>query len=375
MLYIHIPFCKQACSYCDFHFVTSLNYREELVQSIIQEIELRKHELNTPLKSIYFGGGTPSILEKHQLEAIFNSINSSFSVSHEVEITLEANPDDLTLDHLQFLKSLGINRLSIGIQSFREEDLKFMNRAHNAKEALNCVGLATHVGFERISIDLIYGTPGLSNSAWEEQLKIAASLNINHLSCYALTVEENTPLAKQIRLGKMPNTDDEQTAQQFGMLQELSVQLGFNHYEISNLSRGNSLAIHNSGYWSGNHYIGIGPSAHSFNGNSRRMNIANNQQYISGLKQGDCPHEIETIDAKTRYNELVLTGLRTKKGILLEDIRSLGNAYLTYFIQSASKNTYSSSISIDSDRAWLKPNVWLKADGISSDLFCLKDLN
>jgi oxygen-independent coproporphyrinogen-3 oxidase len=231
------------------------------------------------------------------------------------------------------------------------------------------------VGFERISIDLIYGTPGLSNSAWEEQLKIAASLNINHLSCYALTVEENTPLAKQIRLGKMPNTDDEQTAQQFGMLQELSVQLGFNHYEISNLSRGNSLAIHNSGYWSGNHYIGIGPSAHSFNGNSRRMNIANNQLYISGLKQGDCPHEIETIDAKTRYNELVLTGLRTKKGILLEDIRSLGNAYLNYFIQSASKNTYSSSISIDSDRAWLKPNVWLKADGISSDLFCLEDLN
>jgi oxygen-independent coproporphyrinogen-3 oxidase len=375
VLYIHIPFCKQACSYCDFHFATSLTYREELVHSIIREIELRKYEINSPLQSIYFGGGTPSILEKHQLEAIFNAIISNFSISHEVEITLEANPDDLSLNHLKFLKSLGINRLSIGIQSFREEDLKFMHRAHTANEALNCVGLATRVGFERISIDLIYGTPGLSNTAWEEQLKIAASLNVNHLSCYALTVEENTPLAKQIRLGKMPQTDDELTAQQFGILQELSPELGFNHYEISNLSRGNSIAIHNSGYWSGDHYVGIGPSAHSFSGNSRRMNIANNQLYISGLKKGDCPHEIENIDTRTRYNELVLTGLRTKKGILLEDIRSLGTTYLTYFIQAISENSYASSISLDENRACLLPSEWLKADGISSNLFCLKDLN
>jgi oxygen-independent coproporphyrinogen III oxidase len=369
VLYIHIPFCKQACFYCDFHFATSLVYRQEMVNSIIREIEIRAKEITSPLSSIYFGGGTPSILDKYQLEAIFKAISDNFFISHEVEITLEANPDDLSLEHLQFLKSTGINRLSIGIQSFREEDLRFMNRAHSSQEALDCVGLATRVGFERISIDLIYGTPGLSNADWETQLRTATDLPINHLSCYALTVEPNTPLAKQIRLGKLPNTDDEQTAQQFNILQELAPKLGFNHYEISNLSRGNSIAIHNSGYWSGKNYIGIGPSAHSFNGNSRRMNIANNMKYIEGLKTGDCPNEIEIINNQTRYNELVLTGLRTSKGVSLNELNALGNTFLNYFNEQIAENNYQSYLNIDSNKACLKPEFWLRADGISSDLF------
>lgn len=375
MLYIHIPFCKQACSYCDFHFATSLVYRQEMVNAIIKEIEQRASEITTPLTSIYFGGGTPSILEKHQLEAIFSAIGNHFQLSHEVEITLEANPDDLSLEHLQFLKTLGINRLSIGIQSFREADLRFMNRAHSSLEALDCVGLATRVGFERISIDLIYGTPGLSNSDWENQLRTAIDLPVNHLSCYALTVEPNTPLAKQIRLGKLPTTDDEQTAQQFTILQELAPQLGFNHYEISNLSRGNSIAIHNSGYWSGKPYIGIGPSAHSFNGNTRRMNVPNNVKYIEGLKSGDCPNEIELIDKNTRYNELILTGLRTSKGILLSELNALGNSYLNYFNQQITENKYDAYLNKDAQKASLKPEYWLRADGIASDLFCLESLD
>jgi oxygen-independent coproporphyrinogen-3 oxidase len=297
------------------------------------------------------------------------AIGDNFSISHEVEITLEANPDDLTLEHLQFLKSLGINRLSIGVQSFREADLHFMNRAHSSQEALDCVALATRVGFERISIDLIYGTPGLSNTDWENQLRMATDLPVNHLSCYALTVEQNTPLAKQIKLGKLPNTDDEQTAQQFNILQNLAPKLGFNHYEISNLSRGNSIAIHNSGYWSGKNYIGIGPSAHSFNGYSRRMNIANNMNYIEGLKSGDCPNEIELIDSQTRYNELVLTGLRTRKGVSIAEINALGNTYLSYFSEQIAENNYQSYFNIDSKNMCLKPQYWLRADGIASDLF------
>ncbi len=369
MLYLHIPFCKQACTYCDFHFTTSVRYKSELVDALIREMEIRSEEIQPELSSVYFGGGTPSQLSAFELEKLLSFIQKRFGISNTAEITLEANPDDLSKDKLLELKSLGINRLSIGVQSFFDEDLHFMNRAHRADEAMQCIDLAAQSGFDQISIDLIYGTPGLSDSRWIENLRKAASFPINHLSCYALTVEPNTPLAKGIRLGNYLNPEEEQAAHQFEILQKMAPELGFVHYEISNLSRGNQIAVHNSSYWKGNSYVGIGPSAHSFDGKTRRVNEANNTRYIRGLIHGDCPNVLEVIDKKTRYNELVLTGLRTINGINKIALIQLGKESIQYFTK-ARKNLPDPSIITETETAFtLAPSSWLFADGIASRLF------
>jgi len=337
------------------------------VDALVQEITLRSKELQMPLSSIYFGGGTPSTLSVAQLSHLFDAIHTHFQIDPHAEITLEANPDDLSIEHLQTLKQLGVNRLSIGIQSFRQEDLTFMNRAHSAEQALQCVVDAHHVGFDQMSVDLIYGSPGLTDAAWIENLQMAAALPINHLSCYALTVEKGTPLDKQIRLGKEKSPEEEQAARQFELLHDWSESAGFEHYEISNLARPGARAKHNSGYWKGFPYIGIGPSAHSFSGNSRRMNVANNQKYISSLHTGDCLNEREVIDEAMRYNELVLTGLRTTNGILKSDLKSLDPAYFRYFQEQIKKSNISL---IETETSFVLPaREWLFADGIASDLF------
>jgi len=369
LLYIHIPFCKQACSYCDFHFSTSTRYKSDLVNALLKEIVIRKDERHKPLQSVYLGGGTPSLLDASELASILELVNVQWGIDTNAEITLEANPDDLTLEKLQELKSLGINRLSIGVQSFFQEDLTFMNRAHSSTEAIQCIELAAQTGFDRLSIDLIYGTPGLSDARWIENLRKAADLPVNHLSCYALTVEPKTPLAKGITLGKFLNPDEEQAARQFEIMQQLAPELGFTHYEISNLARNDAKAVHNSAYWEGKPYVGIGPSAHSFNGINRRVNKANNTQYIQSLKMGDCIHELEFIDSKTRYNELILTGLRTQRGIEKIALIQLGKEYIQHFAK-ARKQLSNPEILQETETAFmLNPNQWLFADGIAASLF------
>ena len=340
-----------------------------MVIALLKEIEIRKDELHNPLQSVYLGGGTPSLLDAAELNSILELVDAQWGIASHAEITLEANPDDLTLEKLQELKSLGINRLSIGVQSFFQEDLSFMNRAHNSSEALQCIELAAQTGFDRLSIDLIYGTPGLSDARWIENLEKAASLSVNHLSCYALTVEPKTPLAKGITLGKFINPDEEQAARQFEIMQQLAPQLGFRHYEISNLARKDAKAIHNSAYWDGKPYVGIGPSAHSFNGKNRRVNKANNTQYIQSLRLGDCIHELEFIDTKTRYNELILTGLRTLRGIEKQALIQLGKEYIQHFAKARKQLSNPEMLKETESAFVLNPNQWLFADGIAASLF------
>lgn len=371
MIYIHIPFCKQACNYCDFHFATSKHYLEPTIESILKEIELRSTELDSELTSIYFGGGTPSQLKPHYVESIFNKISKFYSIATECEITLEANPDDLNKEYLNSINNIGINRLSIGTQSFRDEDLTFMNRAHSAQEAINCSKDAFESGIKNISIDLIYGIPGMSDEIWKQHLTIASELPINHLSCYALTVEKNTPLDKLIKKGISQKPDEDLVANQFKILQDFSLESGFDHYEISNLARAGKRAKHNSDYWKGKPYIGIGPSAHSFNGKQRRVNIANNQRYIQSIKTGDCEHEVEEIDQQSRYNELILTGFRTQNGIQISDLKNCGEYYYQYFNSIHKNHPNKSNILFEGNCIKLDKTLWIHADGVTADFFSI----
>lgn len=325
------------------------------------------------MKTVYFGGGTPSQLLPNELYEILNAVYRNFKINAGAEITFEANPEDLKVDYIKHLKDFGINRLSIGIQSFRDKDLIQMNRAHDAAQAISCVQKAASEGISSISIDLIYGIPDLSNEDWLEQLEIAAKLPINHLSCYALTVEQGTPLAKMIHQGKRKNTDDEQAENHFQLLQKWAPTEGFFHYEVSNLAREGGVAKHNSAYWSGESYLGIGPSAHSFQKNIRRFNIPNNQKYISSLKNGDAANEIENLLTHERYNEIVLTGMRTSIGIDKNDILKTGKSFMDYFLDILKNHPDRNQINQTDSHIQLNPSAWFRADGIASDFFFLPD--
>ncbi|MEO6683424.1 MAG: radical SAM family heme chaperone HemW, partial [Ginsengibacter sp.] len=288
-IYIHIPFCKQACYYCNFHFSTSQALKSEIIQSLLREIELRTKSINKnisiidageQIKTIYFGGGTPSLLSFDEINEIMSVIRSNYSVISEAEITLEANPDDITIEKLKEWKSAGVNRLSIGIQSFIERDLIWMNRVHNSRQALNCIELARLVGIPNFSIDLIFGTPGLTNEEWRNNVQRAIDLEVPHIACYALTVEPRTALKKMIQLKKKEDVNDDVQAEQFAILMEMMSQAGYEHYEISNFAKPGHRSKHNSSYWQGEKYIGLGPSAHSYNGQNRMWNVANNIIYI-----------------------------------------------------------------------------------------------
>lgn len=292
-----------------------------MVAALTQELRNRNAYLAQELETVYLGGGTPSLLAAGDLQKIFTGIRQSFTFKQLRECTLEANPDDINPTFLEQLKSTPVNRLSIGIQSFREPDLKFMNRAHNAEEAINAVSLAQKAGYTNITIDLIYGTPGLSNKDWKENLERAIDLGVQHISSYALTVEEKTALAHQIAKGKTPEPQSEQAAEQFEILVETLCSNGFEHYEISNFAKPGHYAIHNTNYWNGAHYLGIGPSAHSFNGQSRQWNVANNALYCKGIFAGDPVHEVELLSREDQINETLLTGLRTMWGVDLDKFR------------------------------------------------------
>jgi oxygen-independent coproporphyrinogen-3 oxidase len=371
-IYIHIPFCKQACHYCDFHFSTSMKKKDEMVLALSKEIVMRKNEFKDEIvETIYFGGGTPSRLPIADLRLQMDSIYENYSVAPNPEITLEANPDDLSEDYLIALSKIGINRLSIGIQSFFEEDLVMMNRAHNSAEAKKCLEMVTKY-FDNISLDLIYGIPGMSNEKWKQNIETALSFGIPHISSYALTVEPKTALNKLIQTGKIAKPKDEVAEAHFQILVETLEKNGFVHYELSNFGKENYFSKNNSAYWLGKKYIGIGPSAHSYDGISRSWNVSNNPIYLKSLEEDKLPNEIEILSKSDRYNEYIMTGLRTIWGVSLDRILDeFGSDYLDYLQKQAQKF-------IDDDLLFIENNI-LKptkkgkflTDGIASDLFYL----
>ncbi len=315
-IYIHIPFFSQACNYSDFHFSTSLQSVDKMIDCLEKEIILRKNYLQEDvIETIYFGGGTPSLIETSFINRLMNVIRKEYNVSTDAEITVEANPDDLSKEKCEELFGAGVNRLSIGIQSFSDADLKFMNRAHNSKQALSSVKNARMAGFKNISIDLIYGIKQSEPRQWEKNLDMALNLGVEHLSCYALTIEPRTVLADMIRKEKIAPPDDEKTIAEFEKLMIRAAEGRFEHYEISNFARDKKYSKHNTSYWQRKKYLGIGPSAHSFNGISRQWNISNNQVYIRSLNENTIPFEIEELSESNKFNEYILTSLRTMWGI------------------------------------------------------------
>ena len=369
-LYIHIPFCKQACHYCDFHFSTSVKKKGELVDMLCKELVLRKNELpDNVIETIYFGGGTPSLLSAEELKQIFDTIHSNFQVSDDAEITLEANPDDLSIKKLEVLKVSGINRLSIGVQSFFEEDLKLMNRAHNAKEALESIQMAKEY-FDNISIDLIYGIPGMTEERWRENLRIALDLNLPHFSCYALTVEPNTALKKFIEKGVIKPVDDEAAKAHFRILVETLLNAGFVHYEFSNFGKPGYFSRNNTAYWFGKPYLGIGPSAHSFDGNSRKWNISNNSLYIKALQKDTIPMQEEKLSEVDKYNEYVMTRLRTMWGVSPDEVEEkFGLKYKNYLMEQAEPYLKKDLMILKNGNLHITAKGKFLGDGISSDLF------
>lgn len=371
-IYIHIPFCKQACYYCDFHFSTSLKKKNTLISALIKELKLRKDELKeTPIETIYFGGGTPSILSNEELQLLIDSVYENYKVISCPEITLEANPDDLHKDRIIELSKSPINRLSIGIQSFFEKDLKLMNRAHNADEARSCIEVAKKY-FSNISIDLIYGIQGATNEQWIKNIEIALNFEISHISSYALTVEPKTALASFIEKGIIEDVDDEQAHQQFLILKDKLEEEGFVHYELSNFGKEGFFSKNNSAYWQGKSYLGIGPSAHSFNGTQRGWNVRNNTKYINALNQDELPIEIEILTLTDRYNEYIMTGLRTIWGVSLKKVEEdFGKLFKDYLIERADIFINQHLLYIDDGHIRVSRKGQFLSDGISSELFKL----
>ncbi|MCU0437870.1 MAG: radical SAM family heme chaperone HemW [Raineya sp.] len=371
-LYIHIPFCKQACFYCDFHFSTNTSLKSELVVAICQEIHFQKDYLKEKhLNSIYFGGGTPSLLSPKELEQIFEAIARHYTWNQDTEITLEANPDDLNITNIQNFKQLGVNRLSIGIQSFNENHLQFLHRVHNSQEAENCVYIAQNQGISNISIDLIYAIPADNHQIWEKDLVKAIELGVSHISAYSLTIEPKTVFGSRSQKGLMPPIDDGFAAEQFQILMDTLQSHHFEHYEISNFAKNGEYSRHNSNYWKDGEYLGIGPSAHSYNHISRQYNISNNSKYIESIGNQIIPCDIETLSWQDRLNDYLLTGLRTQWGCTWERIYQIDTQQI---FKNSQQNTFEKYVS----QGLLENNLYgfklttkgkFFADQIASDLF------
>ena len=374
-IYIHIPFCKQACNYCNFHFSTSLQLKDELIAAMIKEIHLVTEKANHSsekelCETIYFGGGTPSILSIKELNNILASLFSKFEIAKDAEITLEANPDDITAEKLQLWKKVGINRLSIGVQSFLDQELVWMNRAHSSADSLRCIDEIKNAGFSDYSIDLIYGSPLLNNQDWLNTIDTVINKNIPHISCYALTVEPKTALHKMIAQNKKESVDAEKQAEQFVLLMNQMEQAGYEHYEISNFSKPGMRSKHNSSYWQGKKYYGFGPAAHSYDGIKRKWNVSNNALYIQSLKKNSIPSEEETLTSTQSINEYIMTSLRTIEGLDLEKINSLfGTNHVNQLLNASKKYIQSEKIIQQNNRLILTKQGKLFADGIAADLF------
>ena len=370
-IYLHIPFCKQACNYCNFHFTTSLRYKPELVAALSREMHLQKDFLGgTTVNTIYFGGGTPSLLSREEYTLLLDTLRSTFPVAADAEITLEANPDDINREVLKGWKEAGINRLSIGIQSFFEDELRWMNRAHNATQAQQCIEWSLEAGFDNFSIDLIYGSPLLTDAMWQQNVEKAVGYGIPHLSCYALTVEEKTPLHKLIIANKKQDVENDQQARQFLLLMQWLKEAGYEHYEVSNFAKPGCRSRHNSAYWKGTPYLGLGPSAHSYDGRSRFWNMANNNHYIRSVNEGVVPNEKETLTSEQQLNEYIMISLRTREGLNLEVIRNTWGFETATALEKALKPyIHNGLVRHNNQVVQLTDSGMLMADGIAADLF------
>ncbi|MEZ4858400.1 MAG: radical SAM family heme chaperone HemW [Flavobacteriaceae bacterium] len=368
-IYLHIPFCKQACHYCDFHFSTSLKNKERMVEAICKELLLRKEEMREEIQTIYFGGGTPSLLSETELNQVFETIYQHYSVAENTEITLEANPDDLSKNRIIQISKSPINRLSIGVQSFFEEDLKLMNRAHTVSEAEQSIAVAKE-HFHNISIDLIYGIPKMSNERWLQNLEKAFDLETPHISCYALTVEPKTALKTFIEKGIVPPVEDEVAQEHHQILVAETEKRGFVNYEFSNFGKPGFESQNNLAYWQGKPYLGVGPSAHSFNGTTRSWNVANNLKYLKEIEAGKLPLERETLSKNDRYNEFVMTRLRTIWGINLSEVENtFGKNYRAYIEQQAEIHIKNQLLFEENGALKVTKKGKFLSDGIASDLF------
>jgi oxygen-independent coproporphyrinogen-3 oxidase len=369
-IYIHIPFCKKACHYCNFHFSTNLATKDLLLDAICMEINL-KHELfkQETIESIYFGGGTPSMLNYKELNRILGALHHHFNITKDAEITLEANPDDLNKEVLCHLMKSGITRLSIGIQSFFDEDLTWMGRAHTANQAISCIVEAQDAGFYNLSIDLIYGSPTTTHSMWEENLQKTISLKIPHISSYCLTVEDRTALAYQIKKEKAKAPDAEAASDQFGILIQMLEKSNYDHYEISNFAREGFIAVHNTNYWKGIPYLGFGPSAHSYYNDKRSWNIAHNQKYIESIAKGMIPETFELLTSNMKFNEYIMTGLRTKWGVNKAKVSEMGRLYSTHLEQNAQRHIQQELMTENENDFQLTREGKFFADRIAMELF------
>lgn len=369
-LYIHIPFCAKRCLYCDFFSNTEMKYKESYINAVIRELELRKaYTGGEPIETIYFGGGTPSQLQAKDFDRIFNAIYRLFDVSHCGEITLEANPDDMTPECVSSLRTLPFNRISMGVQSFKEEDLRFLNRRHNRQQALQAVALCKENGLSNISIDLIYGLPGQTQKEWEANIDQAIQLDIPHISAYHLIYEEGTALYKLKEAGKISPVDEEVSVALFTSLIDRLTASGYLHYEISNFARPGMISRHNSSYWTGKKYIGIGPSAHSYNGENRQWNVSSLPEYLRGVENGSPETEVETLDINTRYNDYIITGLRTMWGIQLDEIQQqFGKDKLIYCQKQAAPYINRGLLIQKEGVITLSSEGIFISDGIMSDL-------
>ncbi|MDB5032605.1 radical SAM family heme chaperone HemW [Mucilaginibacter sp.] len=369
-VYLHIPFCKQACHYCDFHFSTSLKYKDELLQALVKEIQLQKDYFKgETIETIYFGGGTPSLLKAGEINLLLDTITGSHTVTTNAEITLEANPDDLDKAKLQALRQTPVNRFSIGIQSFFDDDLQWMNRVHRAGEAEASVKRAQDNGFENITVDLIYGYPLLTEQKWKHNLNKVFELDVQHVSAYSMTVEPKTPLAAFINKKKQPAMNDQQSAEQFNLLMDAMQTKGFEHYEISNFCKPGHYSKHNANYWRGVKYLGIGPSAHSYNGEIRQWNIANNAKYIQSIQTNNLPTETELLTETDRLNEYIMTSLRTMWGLDMDKLNIIAAASSNVLLKTGQPFLEKEWIAQKNNIFYLTQTGKLYADHIAAELF------
>lgn len=369
-IYIHIPFCKKACHYCNFHFSTQTKYIERFTNALLMEMEIQKNYLSAPIETVYFGGGTPSLLPMDAFHKIVEKLRATFYFNDQVEFTIEANPDDIDTSIVPAWKKLGVNRLSIGIQSFQPTALKWMNRAHNTKQAHQAIIIAQAAGIENISVDLIYGTPQLTHDALKKDLEIIQQYEVQHLSCYAITVEEKTTLHSMILSNKMEPIQAEHQAAHFEMICAFTENIGMEHYEISNFSKPGFRSQHNSNYWQGIPYLGLGPSAHSYNKDARQWNVANNQLYFTSLEKNQLPFHIETLSIPTKYNEYIMISLRCMEGLSLRYILDhFGVKFRAHTLKIATRFLAENLLKETDQGFTLSKTGKFLADGIASDFF------
>lgn len=373
-IYIHIPFCKTRCIYCDFYSTTRNELKRKYINALCRELKARKEYLRgEPVHTIYFGGGTPSQLEEADFRQVFETIGQTYGLESAQEITLEANPDDLTEAYVTMLRTLPFNRISMGIQTFDDPTLRLLNRRHDAAQAIEAVGRCRQAGFRNISIDLIYGLPDETEQRWQHDLQQAVSLDVEHISAYHLTYEEGTRIHELLQSRRIREVDEESSVRFFTTLMDTLATAGYEHYEISNFCKPGLHSRHNTSYWQGIPYLGCGPSAHSYNGEEREWNVASLEDYIRSVEAGERQHETELLSPTTRYNEYVMTRLRTRQGISLSEIeQAFGTKQGDYCTQAATPYLESGSLKLEDGRLRLTRQGIFVSDGIISDLMFIE---